>query len=131
MALARYLMRLMGSSGIAVVLACSSSPTSPTSGPTPTAPSGPSGSNAVTIQDFTFTPSSITVPMGTTVHWTNNGPSSHTTTSDAGVWDSGSLSPAQGSFQFTFNQAGTFRYHCTNHPPSIYPGFTGTVIVTP
>jgi hypothetical protein len=26
---------------------------------------------------------------------------------------------------------GTFGYHCALHPPSMYPGFIGTVTVTP
>jgi hypothetical protein len=31
-----------------------------------------------------------------------------------GVWDSGNLSPGK-SFSFTFNQVGTFPYHCNIH----------------
>lgn len=50
-----------------------------------------SNSSAVTIADFQFTPASIQVAQGTTVNWTNNGPTNHTTTSDSGVWDSGTL----------------------------------------
>jgi hypothetical protein len=38
----------------------------------------------------------------------------HTVTSDTGVWDSGNLSPGK-SFSFTFNQVGTFPYHCNIH----------------
>ncbi len=55
--------------------ACSSS-TSPSAGPT------------ITIRDFSFSPSTLTVKPGTTVEWLNDGPSSHTTTSDAALWDS-------------------------------------------
>jgi len=47
-----------------------------------------------------------------------------------GVWDSGLLSPAGGQFQMKFMQPGTFPYHCTIHPPSLYPGFAGAVVVT-
>jgi plastocyanin len=84
----------------------------------------------VTIQDFTFSPASVTIKVGAAVQWTNHGPSTHTATSDTDVWDSGQLSPSNGQFQMTFTQAGTFPYHCTNHPPSRYPNFTGTVTVT-
>ena len=96
----------------------------------------------VAIQDFSFSPAAMTVMVGTTVKWTNNGPSAHTTTSNTGTWDSGQLSSptsgggygggsAGGTYQYTFMAAGTYAYHCSNHPPSLYPGFTGTVTVTP
>jgi plastocyanin len=102
----------------------------------------PSGTIAVTIQDFSFSPASLTIKAGTTVRWTNNGPSAHTTTSDGGTWASAALSAHQGgngygggsaggTFDFTFTQSGTYPYHCSLHPPSMYPGFTGTVTVTP
>jgi plastocyanin len=117
--------------GLAVVMSCKSS-TSP----------GCSGA-CVTIQDFSFSPSAVTIKVGTTVTWTNNGPASHTTTSNTGVWDSGTLSPpsggggygggsAGGTFQFTFNTPGTYPYHCKIHPPSTgtYASFTGTITVT-
>jgi hypothetical protein len=38
-------------------------------------------------------------------------------------WDSGLKSPGE-SFSFTFNEKGTFSYHCTPHPQ-----MKGTVIV--
>lgn len=113
---------------VAALAACSSSPTSPGSS-TPTG-GGMTGGTTVSISDFVFSPSTMSVKVGTTVTWTNNGPSAHTTTSDGGVWDSGTLG-AGGTFQHTFMQTGTFGYHCTNHPPSLYPGFVGTVTVTP
>lgn len=84
-----------------------------------------SNSSAVTISDFQFTPASVQVAQGTTVNWTNNGPTNHTTTSDTGVWDSGSLAAGK-SFSFTFNTPGTFAYHC-----AIHPSMKGTITVTP
>ncbi len=101
----------------------------------------PSGSAVgVIIQDFSFSPAAVTVKVGTTVKWTNNGPAAHTTTSNTGTWDSGQLSgptsggpyggSAGGTYQYRFTTAGTYAYHCSNHPPSTYPGFTGTVTVT-
>ena len=111
---------------LAAASACSSSTTSPTSG---TMPGGQTSGTTVSIRDFVFSPSTINVKAGTTVTWVNDGPSAHTTTSDGGVWDSGMLG-AGGMFQETFTQPGTFGYHCTNHPPNLYPGFVGTVTVT-
>jgi len=132
---------------LALVGSCGDNTTGPVPFQQPAGGGSGGGSNAtvtnVTIQDFTFSPANVTVKMGSTVKWTNNGPSSHTTTSDTGVWDSMALNAptsgggygggggsAGGTFQFTFTQAGTYGYHCTLHPPSAYPGFTGSVTVT-
>jgi plastocyanin len=61
--------------------------------------------------------------MGTTVTWTNDDGVNHTVTSDQGAFDSGPLATGQ-TFSQTFNQAGTFTYHCT-----IHPSMQGTVVV--
>ena len=91
---------------------------------------------AVSIIDFEFSPATITVPVGTTVTWTNMSASNsdHTTTSDvdgtANSWDSGLTNPVASSglpdtFSFTFANAGTFTYHC-----NVHTFMHGTVIVT-
>jgi plastocyanin len=76
--------------------------------------------NSVSIVSMAFSPTTLTVAVGTTVTWTNNDSAAHTVTSDTGLFDSGNLSAAGsgssgGSFSFTFNNAGTFNYHCTYH----------------
>src|SRR2546425_8080183 len=88
-----------------------------------------STSSQITIADFNFGPSCTTVPLNTTVTWTNNGPSEHTTTSDGTGWDSGLLA-VNATYPHQFTAAGTFTYHCTNHT-YLYPSFVGRVIVTP
>jgi plastocyanin len=114
-------------SGLLALTACSSDTT---------APSG--STTIVSIQNFYFYPFTIAVRVGATVQWTNYDPVSHTTTSDLGLWDSGAVSPvaagggaAGGSFRFTFMTPGTYGYHCSIHPPSLYPGFVGIVVVRP
>ena len=77
----------------------------------------------VTIQDFFFSPTPVTINVGDTVRWTNNGPSPHSSTSDTSVWDSGVLNVGQ-TFSFTFNTAGTYLYHC-----SVHPSMHGSVVV--
>jgi plastocyanin len=77
----------------------------------------------VTIRDFAFAPPVLVAPTGTTVRWTNQDGAAHTTTSDTGVWDSGTLAGGQ-SFPHTFAQAGVFAYHC-----AIHPGMTGALVV--
>ncbi len=73
---------------------------------------------SVTIADYSFTPSCIKVTGGQTVTWTNNGPSTHTVTSDPGApetFNSGNLSATQ-TFSFAFTTTGTTTYHCAIHP---------------
>lgn len=141
-----HLAHLVAIGGVAALAACSGSGSL-----TGTKPLGGPSSNAnitITVQDFSYSPAAITIKAGTTVLWVNYGPSAHTVTSDSGVWDSGVLAApgstmggtaygtasgtiAGGSFQRMFSQPGTYGYHCTIHPPSLYPGFKGTVVVTP
>ena len=101
---------------LVALVACSSYGTKtppPSTTPAPTTTS--TGTvNKVSIQGFAFNPSSITVPMGTTVTWTNNGSVTHTVTSDTGAFDSGNLAPGK-TFTFTFSQSGSFAYHCKIH----------------
>ncbi len=78
---------------------------------------------SVAIKNFSFQPSSLTVPIGSTVTWTNQDSVEHTSTSDTGAWDSGGIAPGQ-SFQHTFTAAGTFTYHCM-----IHPFMHGTIVV--
>lgn len=87
-------------------------------------PAQPQSSLSVDIQNFAFSPATITVPVGTTITWTNRDSADHTVTSRSGVFNSGTLSPND-TFSFTFNTPGTFDYFCR-----IHPSMTATVIVT-
>jgi plastocyanin/glucose/arabinose dehydrogenase len=82
--------------------------------------------SSVTIQNFAFQPSSLTVTPGTTVTWTNKDNVDHTATSQSGPesFDSKNI-PQGGTFSFTFNQEGTYNYICT-----IHPFMTGTITVS-
>ena len=71
-------------------------------------------SHSVSMTDFKFTPKTLTISVRDSVTWTNDAQDPHTSTSDSGLWDSGSVSPGQ-SYTHTFNSAGTFPYHCTFH----------------
>jgi plastocyanin len=79
---------------------------------------------SVTIANFAFQPSWISVPAGTTVTWVNGDGVAHTVTSDVGAFDSGAIAPGA-SFGLTFSTPGTYTYHCAFHPM-----MTGTVVVT-
>lgn len=83
--------------------------------------------------DNAYSPKDISVPAGTTVTWTNDDSLPHTVTSGTsdgrsgnpdGVFDSGNMDPEE-TFEFTFDDEGTFPYYCTPHP-----WMKGTVTVT-
>ena len=77
----------------------------------------------ISIQNFAFSQSSITVKKGDIVVWTNKDSAPHTITGENGGPNSETLSQS-GTYSFTFNNAGTFSYHCKFHP-----SMTGIVIV--
>jgi plastocyanin len=64
---------------------------------------------------YKFVPAAITVPVGTTVTWTNNDAVAHTVTASDGSFDSGNLAPGD-SWSHTFTAAGSFDYRCNYHP---------------
>jgi plastocyanin len=91
------------------------------------APSGSSSvaivMNAATLGAKAFNPDTITVAIGTSLMWTNTDTISHTSTGDAGGWNSGVLVPGA-TFSVNFPTSGTYTYHC-----SIHPDMVGTVMV--
>lgn len=80
-------------------------------------------SASVTIENFAFTPPTITIKKGGTVTWINKDSMVHTATADGGDFDTGDITQNQ-SAALTFDKAGTFSYICTYHP-----NMKGTVIV--
>jgi plastocyanin len=91
----------------------------------PTGPTTPVRTNHVTIKNFAFAPATVTVPVGTTVNWTNTDQDPHTVTSTTGVFRSPALSTTN-TFHYAFSKPGTYHYLCT-----IHPFMRGTVVVTP
>jgi plastocyanin len=77
-----------------------------------------------------FNPATITIKVGETVTW-RWGPSAvgHNVTPDTGVIPAGeeSLFSAPHEYSYTFNQAGTYTYHCAAHGAAM----SGTVVVEP
>jgi LPXTG-motif cell wall-anchored protein len=70
---------------------------------------------SVTIRDFEFAPASVTIDVGDTVTWNNDGPTPHSATADEGDFDTGIFDAGE-SRSHTFEEAGTFSYFCTPHP---------------
>lgn len=85
------------------------------------------GDSAVEIEDFAYGPETITVKKGSTVTWTNKDSAAHTVTPDeeSDAFAGSELLSQGESYSFTFDQAGTYTYHCQPHPQ-----MTAKVVVT-
>jgi plastocyanin len=77
----------------------------------------------VKIDNFSFTPATLTVAAGTTVTWTNRDDIPHTVVSDDKTFKSKVLDTDE-KFSYTFTKPGTYPYFC-----SIHPKMTATIIV--
>jgi plastocyanin len=82
-----------------------------------------SDTTEVMIDNFSFGPGTLTVPVGTTVTWTNRDDIPHTAVSTDGAFKSKVMDTDE-KFSYTFAKAGTFPYFC-----SIHPKMTGKVVV--
>jgi plastocyanin len=77
----------------------------------------------VKIDNFSFTPATLTVKAGTQVTWTNADDIPHTVVSDDRSFKSKVLDTDE-KFTFTASKPGTYSYFC-----SIHPKMTGILIV--
>jgi plastocyanin len=77
----------------------------------------------ISIREFMFAPTAMTVPVGTTVRWKNLDGEPHTVRSVDSTFASNALDQND-SFAFKFDQPGTYRYVC-----SIHPQMVGTIVV--
>jgi len=75
----------------------------------------------VSIKNFAFNPATLTIQKGTTVIWTNEDSVNHQIKSN--TFNSNPLNQGS-SFEFKFDQTGTYDYSC-----AIHPSMTGQIIV--
>jgi plastocyanin len=113
--------------GVAILLAAiAAGPSQSILAATPLANSSPEVAVkevAVKIDNFSFSPATITVPVGTTVRWTNRDDIPHTVVSDDKTFKSKALDTDE-DFTYTFTKPGTYGYFC-----SIHPKMTAKVVV--
>ena len=76
-----------------------------------TASSG--GPTTVTVKNFAFSPSKLTVKTGTKVTWKFEDTAKHNVTSDNNKFKSKDIQT--GSYSYTFNSPGTYTYICSLH----------------
>jgi plastocyanin len=71
--------------------------------------------NAVTIDNFTFSPKELTVAVGTTVKFVNHDDIPHTVVEKKLSFRSKALD-TDDAYSYTFATAGSFDYFCSLHP---------------
>jgi plastocyanin len=77
----------------------------------------------VRVDNFTFGPDTLTVPVNSTVTWVNKDDLPHVIASSDGVFKSKALD-TDDKYSYTFTKAGTYGYYC-----SIHPKMVGKIIV--
>jgi plastocyanin len=77
----------------------------------------------VRVDNFTFGPATLTVPVNSTVTWVNKDDLPHVIASNDGVFKSKALD-TEDKYSYTFSKPGTYAYFC-----SIHPKMVGTIIV--
>lgn len=74
-------------------------------------------SNSVSIMNYAFSPSTLTVHVGDKVTWTNMDDAPHTVTSSSGPTTLSSPTLNKGdTWSYTFTQPGDYSYYCAVHP---------------
>ena len=83
-----------------------------------------SPATAISIDNFTFNPQSLTVKAGTTVTWTNRDDIPHGIAATNNTFKRSQALDTDDSYSFTFTTPGTYQYFCYVHPH-----MTGTIVV--
>jgi plastocyanin len=84
-----------------------------------------SGETQLTIDNFTFKPDAVTVPVGTRIVWVNDDDIPHSIVETTGKFHSPALD-TEDKFSFTFDKVGSYEYFC-----GLHPHMKGKVVVTP
>ena len=69
----------------------------------------------IKIDNYSFSPVDITVPVGTTVRWINHDDVPHTVKSNDGIFKSKALD-TDDKFSIVFDKPGVYEYFCSIHP---------------
>jgi plastocyanin len=77
----------------------------------------------VMIENFAYSPATITIKVGDAITWHNMDSAPHSATADDKSFDTGLLEQDK-SATITFDKAGTFTYYC-----SVHPNMKATVVV--
>jgi plastocyanin len=91
--------------------------------PAPSTAPAEVASRQVAIDNFTFTPAQLDVPVGAKVVWVNRDDVPHTVVSNAKLFASKALD-TDDQFSHVFAAAGTYPYFC-----GVHPHMTGQIVV--
>jgi plastocyanin len=80
--------------------------------------------SAVTIDNFFFTPATLTVKAGTTVIWTNKDDIPHGIGATNNAFPKSKALDTDDSYSFTFTTPGAYQYFCYLHPKMV-----GSIVV--
>jgi plastocyanin len=83
-------------------------------------------SHTIRVVDNRFEPPTASIPVGTTVSWSNAGLNRHTATAFDAAFDTGDIAPGT-TMPVTFERPGTYRYYCRQH---LLSGMLGTIQVS-
>lgn len=72
----------------------------------------------VQVDNFSFAPATLTVPVNATVTWVNKDDVPHVIASDDGLFKSKALD-TDDKYSYTFTKAGTYAYYCSVHPKMV------------
>jgi plastocyanin len=80
--------------------------------------------STLSIDNFTFTPQTLTVKAGTTVTWINRDDIPHGIASSNSAFKKSGALDTDDSYSFTFTTPGTYQYFCYLHPHMV-----GSIVV--
>ena len=72
----------------------------------------------VRVDNFTFAPQTLTVPVNSTVTWVNKDDVPHVIASNDDLFKSKALD-TDDKYSYTFSKPGTYSYYCSVHPKMV------------
>lgn len=110
--------------GATVMIAGCTSSSNPSPSPVASAVTSTASQNSVAIQNYAFSPSTLTIQKGANVTWKNEDSVQHDVVSDSSAFSSLLLNKGE-TYTHQFNASGSFSYHCAPHTY-----MKGTIVVT-
>jgi plastocyanin len=82
-------------------------------------PNSGTAEKTVTIDNFNFAPTTLTVPAGTKVTWVNRDDAPHKVVSVGKTFAASPVLDTGERYSFSFAKPGTYEYFCSLHPKMV------------